>query len=129
MKDIGISVVITAYNRKEFLADAINSVIYQTTEGFSCEIIVVSNFTFDVSSLESNYEIRTVLMSGTIGEFLYVGLLTSKYEIVAFLDDDDTFEKGKLLRLAETFSANPELCYYHNDLKYVDAHMCSIKWH
>lgn len=120
MKESGISVIITAYNRKEFLAEAINSVLHQTGAGFSFEIIVVSNFAVDFSVFEPNHEIRNVLMEGTIGEFLFAGLHNAKYDIVAFLDDDDTFELGKLSRLTKIFSSTPGLCYYHNDLIYVD---------
>jgi glycosyltransferase involved in cell wall biosynthesis len=74
----------------------------------------------DVSGFDSNCEIRTVLMDGTMGERLFTGLNTAKYDIIAFLDDDDIFDPGKLSRLMEIFSFNRELCYYHNDTKYVD---------
>ena len=120
MKESGISVIIIAYNRKEFLADAIKSALHQTLERFPFEIVVVSNFYVDVSGFDPNCKIRTVLMDGTMGEFLFTGLNTAKYDIVAFLDDDDTFDPGKLTRLMEIFSSNRELCYYHNDTKYVD---------
>ena len=120
MREFGISVVITAYNRKEFLIDAINSALHQISGRFPYEIVVVSNFYVDVSGFDSNCEIRTVLMDGTMGERLFTGLNTAKYDIIAFLDDDDTFDPGKLTRLMEIFSSNRELCYYHNDTKYVD---------
>lgn len=120
MKELGISVLITAYNRKDFLADAINSVLHQILNDFPFEIVVISNFYIDYSSFDTNCEIRTVFMDGSIGEFLFTGLNMAKYEIVAFLDDDDTFDSGKLLRLLEIFSFNRELCYYHNDMRYVD---------
>lgn len=120
MGEFGISVIITAYNRREFLADAINSVLHQTLDGFPFEIVVISNFHVDVSRFDTSCEIRAVLMDGSIGEFLYKGLSTAKYDIVAFLDDDDTFDPGKLMRLMKIFSSNLGLCYYHNDMKYVD---------
>lgn len=120
MKDFGISVIITAYNRNEFIVEAINNVLHQTVIGFSFEIIVVSNFNVNVSDFGPNFEIKTVLMDGTIGEFLFTALKAAKYDIVAFLDDDDTFASGKLLSLMRIFSSNQELCYYHNDMKYID---------
>ena len=39
-----ISVIITAYNRKEYLLDAINSVINQTLDKKYYEIIVIKNY-------------------------------------------------------------------------------------
>lgn len=84
------------------------------------EIIVVSNFYVDVSRFGQNSKIRTILMDGDMGEYLFTGLSIAKYDIIAFLDDDDTFDSGKLMRLMEIFSANRQLCYYHNDVKYVD---------
>ena len=120
MKEFGVSVIITAYNRKEFLIDAINSALHQISGRFPYEIVVVSNFYVDVSRFDPSCEIRNVLMDGTIGEFLFTGLSTAKYDIIAFLDDDDFFDPGKLSRLIEIFSYNRELCYYHNDTKYVD---------
>lgn len=128
MGESGISVIITAYNRREFLADAINSVLHQTLDGFPFEIVVISNFHVDVSRFNTSCEIRAVLMDGSMGEFLYKGLNTAKYDILAFLDDDDTFDPGKLMRLTEIFSSNPGLCYYHNDVKYVDRYGYKIDY-
>ena len=39
-----ISVIITAFNRKEFLDRAINSAIGQSLPGVKYEIIIVTNF-------------------------------------------------------------------------------------
>ncbi len=120
MNETGISVIITAYNRKEFLANAINSVLRQNIDGVPLEIIVISNFHVDVPRFDTNCEIRTFLMDGSIGEFLFTGINMARYDIIAFLDDDDTFNPGKLKMVMEIFSSNNELCYYHNDVKYVD---------
>ena len=128
MEGIGISIIITAYNRKEFLLDAINSVLKQTVDKSSYEIIVISNFDVDVSQFDPEYEIRTVFMDGTIGEFLFRGINMAKYNIIAFLDDDDTFEIEKLSRLIEIFSSNQGLCYYHNSMRYVNSNRQKIDY-
>jgi glycosyltransferase involved in cell wall biosynthesis len=44
MKRPLISVIITAYNRREFIRDAVNSVINSTLPEDEYEIIVVKNF-------------------------------------------------------------------------------------
>ena len=43
-KGICISVVITAYNRRMFLLNAVNSVLEQTGSSRICDITVVKNF-------------------------------------------------------------------------------------
>ena len=92
------------------------------------EIIVVTNFKVDVRNFPNDINITVIMMNGIIGEQLYAGVSAAKYEIVAFLDDDDTFEQEKLQRLVEVFSGNSELCYYHNDLKYVNSIMHPIDY-
>ena len=120
MTELGISVIITAYNRKQFLPDAINSALHQTLDRYPFEIIVVSNFYVNVSHFDKSNKIRTFLMDGEMGEFLFAGLSKAKYNVVTFMDDDDTFDQGKFSRIMEVFISNPELCYYHNGVSYVD---------
>ena len=90
------------------------------------EIIVVSNFTFDLIGFPSDAEITTIVMNGSVGEFLFAGIKAAKYEIISFLDDDDVFEPNKLQRLIEVFSLKSQLCYYHNGVRYVDSSLQPI---
>ncbi len=120
MSNIGVSVIITAYNRKDFVIQAIESVLNQNYDPSSYEIVLVTNFSIDLANYQVDYQLKSIVMDGSIGEFLYAGIMATTYTIIAFLDDDDTFDPGKLMRLMEIFSSNRELCYYHNDMKYVD---------
>jgi glycosyltransferase involved in cell wall biosynthesis len=120
MSNIGVSVIITAYDRKDFVIQAIESVINQKYDPSSYEIILVTNFNIDLTNYKVGCQLKSILMDGSIGEFLYAGVLAATYSVIAFLDDDDTFEPMKLNRLVDVFSKNSKLCYYHNDVRYVD---------
>ncbi len=121
MSKIYISVIITAYKRKEFLPDALVSVLSQTLARDKYEIILIKNFedeNIDKLALENN--IKTINMSGTIGEYLYAGLNVAKGDIISFLDDDDMFFENKLKIVYETFQNNQNLIYYHNLPEFID---------
>lgn len=120
--------LITVINRKEFLHEAINSVFHQSIDRSLFEVVVVSNFKVEVSNFPQDFRITTLLMEGTLGERLYAGIKSAKYEIIAFLDDDDTFNQEKLQRVIEVFSEHPKLCYYHNNQRYVDRYLKHIDY-
>ena len=110
-----ISVIITAYNRKEFLLNAINSAVNQTLDKKYYEIIVVKNFTENtIDRFIDEHHIKNIQMDGAVGEFLYAGVSASSGEIISFLDDDDLFSNDKLEVVYNKFKANINLCYYHN---------------
>ena len=110
-----ISVIITAYNRKSFLLNAIKSAVNQTLDKKYYEIIVIKNFAENtLDEFIDNHNIKNILIDGTVGEFLYSGVSVSNGEIISFLDDDDLFSKDKLQVVYNKFKANNNLCYYHN---------------
>jgi len=115
-----ISVIITAHNRKEYLLDALKSVINQTLSKDKYEIIVVKNFNDDIIDkfIEEN-KIKSILsdkisLSGKILD----GLKICKYNIISFLDDDDMFFNNKLENVNKIFDDN--IVYYHNSKESID---------
>jgi Glycosyl transferase family 2. len=67
MNDVFISVIITAYNRKEFLLDAIKSALKQTLPKDKYEIIVIKNFKDNlIDDFINENNIKSILMEGTI---------------------------------------------------------------
>ena len=111
-----ISVIITAYNRKHFLLNALKSVVNQTLDKKYYEIIVIKNYKDDmVDNFINKNNIKNMVMDGTIGEFLYAGVKASNGKILVFLDDDDLFTQDKLEIVLNKFKDNNNLCYYHND--------------
>lgn len=123
-----VSVIITAYNRKEWVYQAIESVLNQTLDRSMFEVIVVSNFGINVANIPNDLDLTNIIMNGNVGEFLCSALEAAKYEIVTFLDDDDTFTSLKLEKLIEIFSNYPDVCFYHNGLKYVDKQLQDIDY-
>ena len=111
-----ISVILTAYNRRAFITDALRSVLDQSLDRKYWELIVVKNYsdeTIDSLLVENNY--KNIEMGGTIGEFLYEGIKNSNGNIISFLDDDDLFLKDKLAHIYNLFSQNHKLVFYHNN--------------
>ena len=116
-----ISVIITAFNRKEYITEAINSVTNQSLETSKYEIIVISNFEVILSNINPDVEIKCIIMNGTVGEFLYKGFKMAKNDIIAFLDDDDVWGRERLKKILRTFSLYPNLVYYHNSTWFMDS--------
>lgn len=110
-----ISVIITAYNRKEFLLNAIKSVLNQTLDKKYYEIIVIKNFTDEnIDDLINKNDIKHILMEGTVGEYLDKCISEANGEIISFLDDDDLFFVDKLSTVYNEFKKDNNIGYYHN---------------
>lgn len=113
------TVIITGYNRKDYILQAIESVLNQTLDNSFYQILVVSNF--ELKSLSTDQDIEKqnkceflFLENGTLGEFLTEAVIHSRGELIAFLDDDDIFSEDKLERIKNIFDEYPELGYCHN---------------
>ncbi len=125
---IEISIVITAYNRKRFIAEAIKSIFNQSYDPSKIELIIVSNFDVEIpKSVPVGMDIKVIRSEGTMGEFLYEGISKAKAEIVAFLDDDDLWEQSKVNKVVLAFKRNQELIFYRNSLIYIDKDRTPIK--
>lgn len=117
---MNVTVVITAYNRKNFIRNAVESVIRQELDSSRYEIIIVSNYNIELDQFPKNMPISVIIMEGTVGEFLFAGIKKAKYDLIAFLDDDDEFEVGKIKRILSFFESDEKLVYYHNSMDYID---------
>ena len=115
MKKPFISVVITAYNRKEFLLDALKSAVNQTLKRDKYEIICIKNFkNVKIDKyLKYNNIINIAGKEKPIGEWLYLTTKKARGEIIVFLDDDDLFSKDKLETIYFYF-AKYAIGFYHN---------------
>ena len=124
-----ISVIITAFNRQNFVKEAVESVLEQNLEREEYEIIVVNNFNdpvFDEFCKTKNISSLGYSENG-IGQMMVLGIEAAKGEVICFLDDDDTFNEEKLLYVKHLFISHPQLIYYHNDGIYTDLHLNPIK--
>jgi len=109
---IKISVIVTAYNRVNFLSTALNSLVDQTLEKDSFEVLLFTNFEYDAEKFNS-LNLHHYILDGSVGEYMYQGIEKASGEIVTFLDDDDVFMPNKLLKLVKNFDDN--FVYYKND--------------
>jgi glycosyltransferase involved in cell wall biosynthesis len=111
-----ISVIITAYNRKEFLLDAIESIKCQSISRNEYEILVIKNFSDELVDKElTSIGAKSVITGNcSVGEMLCTAIKNTCGEIICFLDDDDKFDPGKLEFILEKFNENSNLIYFHN---------------
>lgn len=119
MKQIDISVVVCTYNRAEMLRFALESLIWQDTDGkFTYEILVIDDNSTDgtnsvVTEISSRSEvpIRYVCEGGHgIGCARNRGIRESFGEWVAFFDDDELAERTWLRELFTFASKTGCLC-------------------
>lgn len=111
-----ITIVVTCLRRKEYIRDAIESVLTQSIPRAEYEIIVVKDFSdvgIDEFLREKGVRIFTKKQS-RIGEYHCTGIRESRGEIVCFLDDDDLYTRNKLSVVKSLFANDPELVYLHN---------------
>ena len=111
-----ISVIITAYNRKEFLLNAIKSALNQTLDKKYYEIIVIKNFTdknIDDFINENNI-VGIISDKESLGWKLVEAINIARGTVMSFLEDDDLFSNDKLEVVFNKFHDNDNICYYHN---------------
>ena len=110
-----LSVIVTAYNRKEFLLEALQSAVNQTLKRDKYEIICIKNFKDAKIDkyIKDNGIISILEKEKTIGEYLYIATKEAKGKVLVFLDDDDLFSKDKLKRVHFAFSTY-KVGFYHN---------------
>lgn len=114
--DIFISVVITAFNRREYLLNALESVLIQTLPREKYEIIVIKNF-YD-SSIDEVLQKKCVLnIYEPDPDFIKIIKTATEYSssnLISFLDDDDEFFENKLERIFTFFNTDKSIIYLHN---------------
>src|SRR5690348_13147078 len=106
-----VSVIIPTHNRSDFLRNAITSVLNQTYQDF--EIIVVDDGSTDnTSEVVANFSDERITFirhdtnkGGSAAR--NTGILASKCDYIAFLDDDDEWLPDKLRKQMEILVASP----------------------
>lgn len=128
-----ISVIIPTYNRADFLAGAIDSVLAQDYPSF--ELLVVDDGSRDhtrevVDRCRHNLAARGPsawpAASAPVIHYLYqenrgpaaarnLGIKQARYDLLAFLDSDDRWRPGKLHRQAAAMAAQPAIPLAHTE--------------
>jgi len=117
-----VSVIITAFDRKKFLMESINSVIHQNIDRKKYEIIVSKNFLDEAIDkfMDANNIISVINKEGGIGQRIAEALNYCNSDIVCFLEDDDLYSPEKLQTVLKTFKEIKNLAYYHNSIHFID---------
>jgi glycosyltransferase involved in cell wall biosynthesis len=117
-----ISVVIPTYNRLPLLREALESIALQTYDNY--EIIVVNDFPSqaeDISLLCSQFDKVHVInqpVSKGGNAARNAGITHAKGDIIAFLDDDDTWSAEKLYKHAKMHTLNPAAGLVYSNCTY-----------
>lgn len=115
-----LSIIITCYNRREYLSKAIDSAINQDIRREEYEIILIKNFLDEEIDLKcKRLGIKNIVIPGTIGEYMHRAITEAKGDVISFLDDDDEFVANKVstvIRLYESKKFN----FLHNDFIEID---------
>ena len=105
-----ISIVTPCLNGERYIADAIDSVLQQ---GYpNCEHIVVDGASTDATlAVLQRYSHLTVVSEPDRGshEAMNKGIARASGDIVAFLNVDDGYPDGTLLKVGAAFAANPDV--------------------
>jgi glycosyltransferase involved in cell wall biosynthesis len=117
-----LSVVVTSFDRREYLLDAIGSVRDQTLERSACEILVAKNFT----DPEIDAELARVgalsvpVVGPNHGDWLARAFERGTGDVFVFLDDDDRMLPDRLEVVRGEFERDPSLLYFHHGLRTID---------
>ncbi|HUE97232.1 MAG TPA: glycosyltransferase family A protein, partial [Longimicrobiaceae bacterium] len=115
-----VSVLIPTYDRRSWLAGAVESVLGQTFRDL--EVIVCDDgSTDDPSDLLSGYGARVRHLrfehTGSPGGTRNRGLEVARGELIAFLDDDDLWDPEKLALQVAVMDANPAAGLVYTDAR------------
>ena len=112
-----VSVIVTVYNQKRYLAEAIRSVLDQ--DYHDVEIIVVDDGSTDHSAQAARaFEgVRVIRQNNRgYGAAVNTGVSAARGELIAFLDADDFWEPETLARRVDWFSDDQEFSITHGML-------------
>jgi glycosyltransferase involved in cell wall biosynthesis len=114
MKNGRVSVIITTKNRKNYLKQAIDSVLSQTYKNI--EIIIVNDGSDDgtadyLKKFLNNEKILIITNETSMGANYCrnLGIRNSKGDYLAFLDDDDFWDKDKLKKQVQLIESNEKI--------------------
>lgn len=117
-----LSVVLLGFYRKDYIIDALDSVLNQTIDRSNYEILTTKRFVdsgIDAYLAKNNV---AVLRAPTElqGDAYRVAINAANGEVIVFIEDDDRFLPRKLEIVKALFSERPDLDFYHNNYSIID---------
>lgn len=95
-----VSVIVTTYNRKEYLTETVQSILNQTYQDF--ELIVIDNYSnYDFFALIKSFNCEKIIAfqnqnNGIIAVNRNFGIKHANGNFITFCDDDDLWHKRKI---------------------------------
>lgn len=120
-----LSVVVTAYRRRQYLLEAVRSVAASPLDPTTYEIVVLKDFSdpsvdAELLALGSPMRIVTVDLP-RMGDSLARAIEESRGEVLTFLEDDDRFLPGKLVSVERSFRTDATLGFLRHAYRAIDA--------
>jgi glycosyltransferase involved in cell wall biosynthesis len=127
-----VSVIIPTFNRENFIAQAIHSVLRQTFDDH--EVIVVDDESTDATKAEvAKFTDRRVRyfykIRGGVSSAMNFGIDVSRGELIARLDSDDLFLPEKLYRQVKAFNRQQDVGLVYTRALVVDEQLNPIRLH
>ncbi|WP_338078060.1 glycosyltransferase family 2 protein [Acidianus infernus] len=116
-----ISVIVTAYNYRPYIVEALNSLRTQELDKESFDVIVVANF--DQAEISRYLCTKWKFIQSKnrwIGPKVSEALKETSGYVVVFLEDDDLFERTKLKVIYDIFKQNQNLGFYRHKVKIIN---------
>lgn len=110
-----ITVVIPVYNRKQFINEAIKSIIDTNVNNNIIEIIIVTNIDLDINLKNDFVDLKIIRTDEKeLSQKIKMGIISANADIIAFLEDDDLWVNNKISHILSIFN-NKEIDFYHNN--------------
>jgi len=121
MKAVTFSVVITNYNYRDYVGEAIDSVLAQTRA--AAQLIVMDDGSTDGSAAwlaerygsDERITLRCVSNGGQLSAFVK-GMEGVTGDVVCFLDADDRWDKDYLARIGEVYDSRRDIDFVFTDV-------------
>ena len=108
---MNVSAIVMAHGRREFLREAVDSARGQSGVPPSYEVVVTKDFPDAYVDGLPGLRVLDSTGMGT-GEMIAEAAKAAHGELLAFLDDDDVWEPGKIAQVHSVFESSPRLGYY-----------------
>ena len=119
---IKISVIVTTYNRPEYLSETLDAIFSQTYRNF--EVILIDDGSREnyVDIYKEKYPELILIKKKNAGlsAARNTGVEHSTGEWIAFCDDDDVWVVDKLERQVEAIDVDPNVGLIHGRIEYID---------
>lgn len=125
-----ISVILLAFDRKNYVIGGVASALNQTLPRDRYEILVYKNFEDPEidAYLQANGVRNLTSEPASRPRTMRTVLQDARGEILSFLDDDDLFTPEKLAVVDRVFTEDPSLGFFHNGYLVVDEEEKPFAW-